>query len=446
LGGLTRDGGSNENELDLLVLEAQYQLRVPEPLVNVVHNDQLSEKFLLKCVDLIRTGIGQPAFHNSKVAVERHLLHHRMPLEEARTVLIAGCVQSFIPGCMDGYWETRFNVAKMIELTLENGKDPLTGVQLGPQTGNADDFISYEEFYQAFCKQLDYFIRLTHNASRTAWSIQRIIPSPFSSSLINDCIKQGKDVVDGGARYSFADGVCLVAGIDAANSLAAVKKLVFEEKSVTMRQLREALAANFEGHESLQQMCLNAPKYGNDEIYADAIAKAIYEFAYNSHDHVDYNGRTVVPSAYSVASHAAFGSFTGALPSGRKAKIPLTDASVSAQRGTDKNGVTALVRSAAKVIDTVKYGSNHFNLKFHPTALKGVNNARKLISLIKTYFDLGGYHIQFNCVTNETLKQAMLHPEDYKDLIVRVAGFSAFYVNLDKDVQQEILDRTELGL
>jgi pyruvate formate-lyase/glycerol dehydratase family glycyl radical enzyme len=446
LGGLNRDGESDYNELELLVLEAQYRLRVPEPLINVVYSDKLPENFLLKCVDLVRTGIGQPAFHNSQVAIERHLLHHHMPLEDARTLAIAGCVQSFIPGSMDGYWETRFNVAKMVEFALENGKDPLTGLQLGPQTGNANDFNTFEEFYQAFSQQLDHLIRLTHNASKTAWSIQRIVPCPFSSSLINDCIKQGKDMVDGGARYSFADGVCMVGGIDAANSLAAVKHLVFEEKTVTMPQLREALAANFEGYESLKEMCLNAPKYGNDDNYGDAIAQDIYERCYMAHEKTDHLGKPVAPSAYSVASHAAFGSFTGALPNGRVAKVPLTDASVSAQRGTDKNGVTALVKSAARVLDTVKYGSNHLNIKFHPTALKGLNGARKLISLMKTYFDLGGYHVQFNCITNETLKQAMLHPEDYKELIVRVAGFSAYFVNLDKDVQEEIIERTEHAL
>ena len=444
LGGLTADGEDATNELDWLVLEAQQRIRLPEPLVNLVYHDKLSEEFLLKCVDLIRTGIGQPAFHNSWIGIERHLYHHKMPLEEARPFVIAGCVQSFIPGYMDGYWETRLNIAKMIELTLQNGNDPLTGIQLGLQTGEAESFQTYDQLYQAFVKQLEYFVPLTHNVSRTAWSLQRNFPTPFSSSFINDCIRKGKDVSDGGTRYSFGDGVCLVGVVDAANSLAAIKKLIFEEKKLTMSQLIEALAANFEGYEEIERMCINTPKYGNDDEYADSIAKDIYEICYNLHSKSDHLGRPVMPSAYSVTAHVAFGEFTGALPNGKKARKPLVDASVSAQAGTDKNGVTALVKSAAKIIDTVKYGSNHLNMKFHPTALRGIDGARNLLSLIKTYFDLGGYHVQFNCISGETLKDAQLHPENYRELVVRVAGYSAYFVTLDKDTQDDIIRRTEL--
>jgi len=444
LGGLTPDGEDATNELDWLVLEAQQRIRLPEPLVNLVYHDKLSEAFLLKCVDLVRTGIGQPAFHNSRTGIERHLYHHKMPLEEARTFVVAGCVQSSIAGYMDGYFETRLNVAKMVELVLENGSDPLTGKQLGLQTGNAESFRTYDEFYQAFVKQLGYIVPLTHDVSRTGWNLQRNFPTPFSSSFINDCVKKGQDVSDGGARYSFGDGVCLVGVVDAANSLAAIKNLVFEEKGLTMSQLREALAADFEGYKEVEKLCLNAPKYGNDDEYTDSIARDIYEICYALHSKSDHLGRPVMPSAYSVVAHVAFGEFTGALPNGKKARKPLVDATVSAQGGTDKNGVTALVKSAAKIIDTVKYGSNHLNMKFHPTALRGVDGARKLLSLIKTYFDLGGYHVQFNCVSGETLKDAQLHPENYRELVVRVAGFSAYFVSLDKDTQDDIIKRTEL--
>ncbi len=254
----------------------------------------------------------------------------------------------------------------------------------------------------------------------------------------------GDDLVDGGARYSFGDGVCMVGVVDAANSLAVVKKLIFEDKKLTMGQLREALAADFEGYEELERMCIAAPKYGNDEEYTDQIAKDIYNICYNLHEKIDHLGRPVMPSAYSVTGHVAFGEFTGTLPNGKKAKKPLVDASVSAQGGTDKNGPTALVKSAAKIIDTVKYSSNHLNMKFHPTALRGMDGARKLLSLIKTYFDLGGYHVQFNCISGETLRDAQLHPENYKELVVRVAGFSAYFVTLDKDTQDDIVRRTEL--
>ena len=446
LGCLTADGEDATNELDWLVLEAQYRIQLPEPLINVVYHDKLSQEFLLKCIDLVKTGVGQPAFHNSRTGVERHLFHHKMPLHDARPFVIAGCVQSFVPGYMDGCFETRLNIAKIVELVMENGIDPLTGTQLGLQTGDANSFQTYDVFYQAFIKQLEHFIPLTHDVSRIAWSLQRNFPTPFGSTMVNDCIEKGKDISDGGARYSFGDGTCLVGVIDVTNSLTAIKKMVFEDKKVTMDQLRKALAADFEGYEEIERRCLAAPKYGNDDDNIDSIAKEIYEMCYVLHPKTDHLGRPVMPSAYSVTGHVAFGEFTGALPNGKKARKPLVDASVSAQAGTDKNGPTALVKSAARIVDTVKYGSNHLNVKFHPTALSGTSGTKKLLALIKTYFDLGGYHIQFNCITSKTLEDAQLHPEKYKNLVVRVAGYSAYFVTLDKDTQDDIIRRTELYL
>jgi formate C-acetyltransferase len=446
LGGLTAEGEDATNELDYLVLEAQERIRLPEPLVNVVYHDKLSDDFLLRCVDLIRTGIGQPAFHNVEVAIERHLFNHKTSLGEARTIGIAGCVQSVVAGCTDMAWESSLNGAKMVELVLNNGKDPRGGVQLGPQTGDIETFKTYDDFYQAIIEQLKYFVPMSRVASRVGWNITRDFPVPFGSAVVRDCIKKGKDLADGGAKYSFGDGVSMVGVIDLANSLASIKQLVFEENRITLSQLREALDADFEDYEEVQKWCLGTPKYGNDDESVDSIAKELYEISYVEHqkfpDHLD---RPTEPSAYSVTRHWALGKLTGALPNGRKARLALCDASVSAQPGTDKNGPTALVKSAAKVIDTVKYSCNHLNMKFHPSALKGLDGARKFLSLIKTYCDLGGYHVQFNCVSGETLKDAQLHPENYRDLIVRVAGFSAYFIHLDREVQDEIIRRTELS-
>jgi formate C-acetyltransferase len=445
LGGLTADGEDATNDLDWLVLEAQRQVQLPEPLVDLLYHDKLSQDFLLKCVDLIKTGIGQPAVHNVTKGIERHLYHQHMPLEEARNFSILGCVQSWIAGYSLATWEGAFNMAKMVELALNDGKDPLSGIQLGPETGESESFQSYDELYAAVVKQLKYFIPLQREIGCTAWKIERGFPIPFVSALTNDCIKRGRDVMDGGARYNQANGMTFVGGIDAANSLAAIKKLVFEDKKITMKRLKEALAADFEGYEDVWQMCREAPKYGNDDDYVDSIAKQLYQVCYEEHQKFpDFLGRPSKPEAYSVTTHFATGRFTGALPYGRKARTPLTDASVSASPGTDTNGPTALVKSAAKVLDTVKWGGNHLNMKFHPSALRTVEGARKLLSLIKTYFDLGGYHVQFNCVSSETLRQAQLHPGQYRNLIVRVAGFSAFFIHLDREVQDEIIKRTEL--
>lgn len=445
LGGLTPDGEDATNELDFLVLEAQRQIQLPEPLVDVMYHDKLSDDFLFRCVELIRSGIGQPAFHDVDKAIQRHLYHDKMSIEEARNVSIIGCVQSNVPGYSAAPWETMFNTAKMVELALNNGKDPLTGTQLGPQTGEADSFQNYEEFYGAVVQQLKYFIPIARQASRTAWNINRDFPVPFNSAVTNDCIGVGKDLADGGARYHAGNAASIVAAIDTANSLAAIKKLVFEEKKIGMKQLSEVLAEDFEGYEEIHRMCLDAPKYGNDESCADRIAKELYELCWDEHQkYPDYLGRPTKAEAFSVTTHFATGRFTGALPSGRKARMALTDGTVSAAPGTDKKGPTALVHSAARVLDTVKFGGNHFNMKFHPSALDGLENARKFLSLIKTYFDLGGYHVQFNCVRSEKLKEAKLHPEEYRDLIVRVAGFSAFFIHLDEGVQDEIIKRTEL--
>ncbi len=446
LGGYTPDGEDATNHLDWLVLEAQQRLRLPEPLVDLLYHNRMSGDFLMKCVDLIKTGIGQPAMHNIDKAIASHLHHEKMPLEEARNVSVIGCVQTQIPGYSATPWEGGFNTAKMLELALNDGKDPLTGNQLGPHTGDPATFKTYDEFYAAYLRQLEHFITLQRTVSRTAWNIMRDFPLPFASATANDCIATGKDVMDGGIRYNQANGTTFVAGIDTANSLAAIKKLVYEDKKLTMERLKEALAADFVGYEDVQRMCLDAPKYGNDDDYADSIARNLFEACYRFHQRFpDYLGRPSKPEAYSVTVHFAVGRFTGALPSGRKARIPLTDASVSAQPGTDKNGPTALVKSAARVIDTTKWGGNHLNMKFHPSALAGIEGSRKLLSLVKTYFDLGGFHVQFNCVKSETLRDAQLHPDKYRDLVVRVAGFSAFFIHLDREVQDEIIKRTELS-
>jgi pyruvate-formate lyase len=318
---------------------------------------------------------------------------------------------------------------------------------LGPRVGDVESFKSYGDLYRAVIKQLEYFIPMSRLISRVGWNVARDFPVPFGSAFVGDCIKQGKDQTSGGARYSFADGICMVGVIDLANSLAAVKKLVFDEKRITLKELKVALKADFEGYEEIQKRCLDAPKYGNDDESADSLARELYRLCGELHQKFpDYLGKPIEPSAYSVTKHYALGKLTGALPNGRKAGVPLCDASVSAQPGTDKNGPTALVKSAARTIDNVIYSGNHFNMKFHPSALAGLNGARKFLSLIKTYFDLGGYHVQFNCVSGETLRDAQLHPDNYKDLIVRVAGFSAFFIHLDRKVQDEIISRTEFSL
>ena len=453
LAGYTPEGQDATNELSYLVLEAKRRTSTPEPHLLVFYHDKISEEFLSKCTEVIRTGIGQPAFFNADVSLKRNLYNlvrkdgTRITIEEARNNAVLGCVQNLVSGYAHGYWEGLFNVAKMLELALNNGKDPMKGIQVGTETGSAESFRSYEELCEAVKEQTRYFMLLQRKCTRISWNAFRDFPVPFGSTFVHDCIEEGKDQLDNGARYTSQSGLIFITTIDLVNSLAAIKKLVFEEKKITMKQLNEALAANFEGdgHGEIQRMCIDAPKHGNDDEYVDSITREWFAFLESEHRkyNKDFQDRSLLPEAFSLQEHADRGELTGALPSGRKAKIALTDASVSAFPGTDINGPTALVNSAAQAMDTIKWGSNHFNMKFHPSALEGRGGAMKLMALIKTYMNLDGYHIQFNCVNAETLKEAQLSPEEYRDLVVRVAGFSAYFVYLDKTTQDELIRRTE---
>lgn len=447
LGGLTPDGTDATTELDYLLLETQRRLRLPQPSLTVFYHEALPEDFLLQCVELIRTGVGQPQFLGNDAAVRRLMdLHPELTVEEARTVCNVSCVPTKVSGSLGPALEATFNLAKPVELALFNGNDPLTSVQVGPETG--ENFSTYKGFLAAVKEQIksSLFYARKHGQNGAAL-VAEMAPLPFRSTMVQDCLGRGKEILDGGAKYSLS-GCMVFAGVDAGNSLAAVKKLVFEDKKVTLPQLKEALLADFQGHEDIQRLCLSAPKYGNSDDYADSIVRDLYAYFWEEHQKIgpDYLGRPVKPECYSVSIHNYIGEKTGALPSGRRARLPLTDASVSATPGTDRNGPTALLCSAAGAVDTVKYGSNHLNMKFHPVTLEGKDSARKLLALVRTYMQMGGSHVQFNCVSADTLKAAQKDPQQYRDLVVRVAGFSAFFVLLEKRIQDEIIKRTEIDL
>jgi pyruvate formate-lyase/glycerol dehydratase family glycyl radical enzyme len=449
LGGLTPDGKDATNEIDYLLLETQRRMRVPEPTLSILYHDNMPQDFLMKALEVIReTGLGQPAFFNNDLCVNKLLYHHGkegITLEEARSVCLVGCIQPRVVHASSSGWEAQVNMPKMLELALNNGVDPKTELQIGPKTGDVDKFKSYDELYKAVESQLRFFMPMARESATLSIAMMtEFLPTVYQSSLIDDCIKNGKDIIGAGARYDVS-GAQPVGTVDLGNSLAAIKKLVFDDKRFTMKDLKKALAADFEGHEDIQKMCYDAPKFGNDDDYVDQIVSQLYDLFWVEHQKFPtQTGRPSRPEAFSVAFHNAMGYFTGALPTGRKAGTALTDASVSAMPGTDTHGPTVLVMSAVKAVDTIKWGSNHMNMKFHPSALQSTDGLRKLLALIKTYMDLGGHHVQFNCVSSDTLKDAQKHPENYRDLAVRVAGFSAFFVHLDKGVQDEIIKRSEL--
>lgn len=449
IGGLTPNGDDATNAIDFLCLEAQKVVMAAPLSITVLYHDKLSEEFLMKCVELIRVGGGNPQFHNARVFLERALMSHPgIPLEHARDASMWGCQDMVITG--RGYLQVRsvFNSAKLVELALNNGIDPMTGKLVGPQTGKAEDFKTYEEFAEAVRKQATHFVPLVnafHSAGQYVKS--RYFPNIVQSVLTDGCIEKGKHLYEGGARYNTC-GTVFIGTIDLANSMAAVKKVVFEDRKITMSELLQALKDDFEGKEEIRKILLGAPKVGNDDDYADGMAKEWYEILYKLHQETQIPPTpdfVLRPEAYSATNHFGRGRFTGALPTGRKASIPLTDASVSPMPGTECEGPTAVVKSAAKILDCVKWGSNHLNLKFLPAMLEGNDNARNLISLLKTYMDLGGSHVQINCVSSETLRDAQAHPENYRELVVRVAGFSAYFTLLDVPVQNEIIARSCFG-
>jgi len=451
LGGVTAEGRDATNDLELLLIDVQIAMRNIQPTLSLFYHDNIRKDILDKAVDLIRTGIGQPQIMNNDVCVQRNLNRWsdgRITLEDARNVANFGCVATGVCGKSSIHVESLVNIAKAVELTINNGWDPMTKKQIGPQTGNSEEFETFEEFYSAFEKQLAFAAYVGRLHSHVGiWVRGKNTPSPFRSVMIDGCIAKGIHEEGGGVRYPQSLAVS-VGGIDAANALNAVRHLVYTRNSLSIAKLKEALLANFKGHEDIQKMCFDAPKHGNDYPDTDALTRRVYDDVYKSFNNAvgpNYFGDKVLPEAYSVSLHNYCGRLTGALPTGRQAGLPLTDGSVSAMPGTDVEGPTAFINSAARALDTVNFGANHCNMKFHPGALEGPAGTRMLESLIKSYCDQGGSHIQFNCVKAETLIEAQKDPAKYRDLVVRVAGFSAFFTRLDKAVQDEIIKRTEYG-
>jgi formate C-acetyltransferase len=342
------------------------------------------------------------------------------------------------------------NLGKVLELTMNNGFDPRTKQQIGPKTGDPVTFKDFEELYAAFEKQLQF---CEDTLRRAAWiaSIMcaEYIPVTWRSILTKGCIETGTEVWAGGANY-YTVAQIVVGGIDASNGLMAVKKLVYDDKKITMAELKKALAANFEGeYEKIGKMCYEAPKHGNDIPEVNRLTRRVYDSILAAFNNVDGGGNYIskdiksTPDAYTKSVHNFMGLVTGALPTGKKAGVALTDGSLSAMPGTDVNGPTALVMSAAKSQDAIKYTATHMNMKLPPDQLKTRKGRENVLNLIKTYFDNEGYHVQFNVLDTNILRDAQKHPEKYRDLVVRVAGFSAFFTKLHPGVQNEIIARTE---
>ncbi|SDK30424.1 formate C-acetyltransferase [Maridesulfovibrio ferrireducens] len=451
LGGLTADGEDACTELEEVILEVQTQMRNPQPTLTLLYHPKIKDSYMKKVVECIKVGGGQPQILNNNIVIQRMLARFApyeggITLQDARNCGNIGCVTTGIAGKGSYlYQENHPSLPKLIELILNNGQDPITKYQIGAETGCPSKWETFEDVYDAYKEQLKHLFKISMRHSDLGNMARlQVVPSIFRSAMYDGCIEKGICEEAGGVTYP--QSLCITTGgVDAANSLLVIKHLVFDTKKISMHQLIEALETNFVGHEDIQKMCFEAPKHGNDEPETQKFVQQFYRDVDNIHraSGVDFLGREPLIDAYSLSYHNYFGALMGALPTGRKAGKALTDGSVSAMPGTDKEGITALIKSGAEAIDTASYSSNHFNVKFLPSALEGPNGYRTLVSLIKTYCDYGGSHVQFNCVSSETLQEAQDAPQEYRDLTVRVAGFTAYFTRLDKGVQEEIIKRTE---
>jgi formate C-acetyltransferase len=445
IGGVTSEGEDATNALSYLILEALKLCPVPHHTVTLRVHDGTPEDLMLKALEVVKTGIGMPAFVGDKSYIG-YLAAEGVPLKDARDYAMAGCIDAAISGKSRIASYGMFIVPKVLEATLHNGIEPQTGAQLGPTTGDFDGFASFDDFLNAFKAQLRYFLGLHAQKNNIELQVSReLFPDPLRSSLMHAGIKAGKALLD--RTFPFENGAVMnpVGMINVVDSLAAVKKLVFEEKKFSQKELKAALSSNWEGerYEKMRKAFLAAPKYGNNDDDVDAIAIDLFRFwADTTVQFETCLGGTHKPTGVSVSAQWPGGTLTGATPDGRYAGECLADGTVSAMRGMDLHGPTAALNSAMK-IDQTAYQAALLNMKFHPSSLKTTDDLRKLSFLIRTYFSQNGKHIQFNVVNRKTLRAAQKRPEKHKDLLVRIAGYSAHFIQLGKPMQEEIIKRTE---
>lgn len=451
VGGVDEYGRDATNEMSYICLDAMEHIRLIQPNLSVRYHDGTPEKLRLRAAEVVKTGIGMPQNFNDKIAIEA-LMNRGMSLKDARNYCIIGCVELVVAednwGNGGAAWVT---IPKILELALNQGVSRYgknKGQQIGPATKDPRKFESYDEIWEAFITQLKYFVY--HGAiimNLADWIHGELTPQPYFSSLCLSPLERGKDTTRGGTRYNV---LCpqAVGIVNVGDALAAIKKLVFEEKVFTMEQIIDMMDTNFEGKEAERQMLLNrAPKYGNDDDYVDRIVAEVGKVWCEEVEKytIPRRGGVHSPGIYTVISNVPFGAIVGALPSGRLAGFPLADGGLSPQVGSDKKGPSAVINSASKIDQRLASNGTLLNQRFHPAALEGNEGTRNLASLIKTYHDKGGYHIQFNVVSSETLRDAQQNPDNYKDLLVRVAGYSAYFTSLSPEVQDNIIRRAEIN-
>jgi pyruvate-formate lyase len=447
--GTDKDGNDLTNELSWLILEAMAQVKLSEPAIYIRYHPNMDPEFILHALRCNREfGGGNPAFLNDILGTQRYL-ERGVPIEDACNWSASGCLGYHLD-CMEHLGGGHnINQTKLFELALNDGFDPRTQKQLGPHTGDASKFTSIEQVMEAYYKQLEYFVPVLHRI-KVLTLCTEITDGPMSglrcAMQYEDCIREGLTPKEGGARYPEGRTSWLGSRglVDIADSLAAIKKLVFDEKKVTMAEMLDALKNNWEGREDLRQMCLNAPKYGNDDDYVDEIydqlSTKVPEIMQRWIDPI--TGKKPMLFIGAAAGHIAIGKAVGALPNGRLAGSPVNDAACSVMPGMDVNGPTAAINSATKGPYAKEYVGYAMNMKFSKNVLNTDEKLQKLAWLIKAFMKRGGWHIQFNIHSKEELLAAQANPAEHKNLLVRVGGYSAYFIDLPKSLQDEIVNRT----
>jgi pyruvate formate-lyase/glycerol dehydratase family glycyl radical enzyme len=441
-GGVYKDGSDAVNEVTYLVLDVIEEMRLLQPSSSVQLSKKNPDRFLKRAAKIINTGFGQPSIFNTDVIVQE-LIRQGKSVEDARSGGSSGCVEVGAFGKENYNLTGYFNMPKVFELTLNRGRDPRTGKQLGIDTGDPTEFGSFDALLSAYKRQLRHFVDIKVRGSNV---IERIwasyLPTPFMSLLIDDCITTGIDYHDGGARYntSYIQGVGLGTLTDAAT---AVKRHVFDIKTLAMQDLLDALAVNFKNHEKTRLLLSErTPKYGNDDDYADAVMKELFEAYFEVIDgRKNTKGGHYHINLLPTTCHIYFGSVVQATPDGRNAGEPLSEG-VSPVQGADRHGPTAVLKSVAKM-DHARTGGTLLNQKLAPGLLDSEGGLNNFVDLVRSYFRMDGHHIQFNVIDVETLRAAQANPDKYRDLIVRVAGYSDYFCDLSQALQDEIIARTE---
>jgi pyruvate formate-lyase/glycerol dehydratase family glycyl radical enzyme len=447
IGGVDRNGNDATNELSYLIIQADKNtgLLQPETAVRVHTNSPIP--LLMDAVKEVKIGRGKPKFFMDNAAIQM-IKNTGASLEESRNYSVVGCVELTPTGNTAGYTGAVFiNMAKCLELALSNGQCFITGKTIGPKTGNPEKYKKYEELAQAFKKQLSFTLRNTTIVMNAILQAQsELYPCPFTSTLLRDCMEKGIDFTSGGAVYNFI-GVSGVGLPNVANSLAAIKRYVYEENKVSLSSFVGILKKNFAGHEKLRLELWNRmPKFGNGDDYVDDIAREIGQYYCRELEKWKGPfGNKYRPGLFAVSINVPFGLATGATAEGRGALKPLADGGISPAAGTETKGLLAVIKSATKIDNLLATNGTLLNIRLSPSMFEKEEEIMKIVSLLKSYNELGGYHIQFNVIDNEVLRKAQANPEDYKGLMVRVAGYSAYFIELNPEVQEDIISRTIHG-